>query len=693
MSASNRSLPTSPLRPTSAPPPVLSNPTPQTSSPFANSHRPHRPSPLTVRPDLLSSSQSSADAPSSSKTLQSALSRGSTEKARVLGIQKKLKTEIDGVVKRRAGGVLARGFILKTDHYPTGRALDLDLTIQGAPNFRAPDEEGLNVFGVRYVDTLAGNGNFSNRPQVHPHHPRLSTDTTSKSSLAPGVYTARSWAQQRTSGWHAHRARAHESCFFLAKEGQATIDRGQRERDLVQYTGGDVDILVNKAARLVRQLIVNSNGRPYVLRDASNPFQTLTLSDRATNLEDIERRLKLDILDEARRYGGMVLIHDEISSGEIIPTWMSVDEESIRTPKEVYEDVEKEGWNVTYWRIPIAPDRPIEDNYLDAYVSVLRDVDPLTTSLVFNCGMGVVRTTFGMCAALLVRRKQFLLQSLDDPISSTPSASVITTPAPEAQAAQFFEQTTHQQALNKSLLRMTRVLERNLPSKHPSTAIDLLASQPGLLEQLRKAHMGNYQIVMSLLSNLDHGRQMKGLVDAIIDTCDAVVNLRENVIENRIRYSISAMDDKTRQSLLAKALRSLEQYFDLIVFAEYVEKEEAGATGVTFSTWLKSRPEIWNQIKILRRQGGDRLFAFAPVDNLRLISRSSDYVDGQHRRFLSAENHNMDIDLQGEKVLGDEWAEHVVKNRNGIMLRASTLLKSDLWLSESATSSEGVRGA
>lgn len=34
------------------------------------------------------------------------------------------------------------------DHYPTGRALDLDLTIQGAPNFRAPDEESLNVYGV-----------------------------------------------------------------------------------------------------------------------------------------------------------------------------------------------------------------------------------------------------------------------------------------------------------------------------------------------------------------------------------------------------------------------------------------------------------------------------------------------------------------------------------------------------------------
>ena len=97
-----------------------------------------------------------------------------------------------------------------------------------------------------------------------------------------------------------------------------------------------------------------------MLRDASKPFQTLALSDRATNLEDIERRLKLDILDESRRFGGMILFHDEISPGSLIPTWLSVDEQSIRTPKEVYEDVQREGWRVEYWRIPIAPDRPIE---------------------------------------------------------------------------------------------------------------------------------------------------------------------------------------------------------------------------------------------------------------------------------------------------------------------------------------------
>jgi hypothetical protein len=104
----------------------------------------------------------------------------------------------------------------------------------------------------------------------------------------------------------------------------------------------------------------DSNGRPYVLRDASHPLTSLTLSDRASNLEDIERRLKLDILAEAKRYGGLILTHDELAGGEIMPTWVSVDEGSIRTPKEVWEDVRREGWRVAYHRIPVAPDRPIE---------------------------------------------------------------------------------------------------------------------------------------------------------------------------------------------------------------------------------------------------------------------------------------------------------------------------------------------
>ncbi|KAL7424934.1 hypothetical protein Q5752_000621 [Cryptotrichosporon argae] len=576
-------------------------------------------------------------------------------KARVLGMGARLKAETDGVVKRRTGGVLARGFILKTDHYPSGRALDLDLNIQGAPNFRAPDEEGLNVFGV-----------------AQPTVPGL------KSILAilgcqPGLAAAATVAVNGNRTELAPLVKTESAPSPPSRRGSAPQESGQA----IWFSTRE------------ETLTDGSNGRPYVLRDASSPFSVLALSDRASNLEDIERRLKLDILDEARRYGGLLLTHDEAEDGTIEPTWVSVDEGNVRTPKEVYEDVQRDGWRVQYWRIPVAPDRPIEDNYLDAYASRLRDVEPLNTSLVFNCGMGVVRTTFAMVAALLVRRKQYLNRGLDDPFPLGAGMSGFATPASHASPSpvvQFMEQTTQQQALNKSLLKLTRLLDHHLPSRRPASAVELLASHPNLLEQMRKAHMGNYQIVLSLLSSLDHGRHIKRLVDTIIDSCDVVVNLRENVLEHRIKYSVSAMDDKKAQMLLAKAVRSLEQYFDLIVFAAYVEEEFSQDSGTTFSSWLLSRPEIWNQIKVIRRAGGHRLHVFAPVNDLSLISRSSDLIDRRDRQS------GREIGLQG-KVLGDEWAEHVVKNRNGIMLRSSTLLKSDLWLSDVASSADGVRGA
>lgn len=60
----------------------------------------------------------------------------------------------------------------------------------------------------------------------------------------------------------------------------------------------------------------------------------------------------------------------------------------------------------------------IQDNYLDAYVNVIRNLDPLKTALVFSCGMGAVRTTFAMVAASIVRRKQLIARGLPDPYAT-----------------------------------------------------------------------------------------------------------------------------------------------------------------------------------------------------------------------------------------------------------------------------------
>lgn len=59
-----------------------------------------------------------------------------------------------------------------------------------------------------------------------------------------------------------------------------------------------------------------------------------------------------------------------------------------------------------------------KDDYVDAYLRVIKDADPLRTSLVFSCGMGAVRTTFAMAAACVVRRRQLVLRGHPDPYST-----------------------------------------------------------------------------------------------------------------------------------------------------------------------------------------------------------------------------------------------------------------------------------
>ncbi|CAE6515835.1 unnamed protein product [Rhizoctonia solani] len=531
------------------------------------------------------------------------------------------------VVKTRNGTVLSRGCILKTDHYPTGRALDLDINLQGAPNFRAPHgaAAALNVYGaaqprvggLRAILSILG---------CNP--PESSTGSPGDSPLAK-----------------ASRLPTKVGCVWFST----------REEPVIYIAG-----------------------RPYVLREASDPKTALQLSDRASNIEAIEDRLKADILAEAHRFGGLVLTHVEADSESLIPTWTSVDANSVKTSRDVWQEAKEEGWNVEYHRIPITSDRAIEDNYLDAYLDVIKSVDPLETALVFHCGMGAVRTTFAMVSACLIRRKQLIARGFPDPftkVAASTHESGIATPA-EIQAAAAFQQVETQQELSKSLLRLTYLLQQSLPSANTQSAIELLLSQPTLMDNLRKAHMGNYGLILSLLGCLEGGLHVKKLADRVIDSCDRVANLREEILAHRVDYSVTSMDDKGRSAHILKAKRAMEKYYFTIAFAGYVEESEN--FNESFQEWMEARTEIWNQVGFMRK-AGLRLNVFAPVADLSAISKGESVQAPQ---------------VAGGRVLGDEWTDHVVKNRSGIILREGMLLKSDMWKSERHDAgAETLRGA
>jgi hypothetical protein len=224
-------------------------------------------------------------------------------------------------------------------------------------------------------------------------------------------------------------------------------------------------------------------------------------------------------------------------------------------------------------------------------------------------------------------------------------------------------------------------------------ATDLLVNHSTLLESLRNAYTGNYQVILSLLSSIDQGREMKNLVDTLIENCDQVVNLREIILECRLQYSVSGADEKARVVWLDRAVQALERYFFLIAFASYVEDENAGSSGRKFSEWLLTRPEIWNHIRALRRRGGSRLFVFSPINDLSLLSKV--ILPHQHVQDIKGKSSKQggEVDQYENRVLGDEWSQYTIANRSGIILRAGTLLKSDQWQTDSADSSEQVQGA
>jgi len=199
---------------------------------------------------------------------------------------------------------------------------------------------------------------------------------------------------------------------------------------------------------------------------------------------------------------------------------------------------------------------------------------------VFNDGLGAVRATYAMIAALIVRRKQYMLRDLDEPFSR--QGSGISTPVPGLQTNQFFKQAAQNQAQSAALLKLTRLTTRTLETgkwrkasqgeiqsradggfvaaadpKTAALATDLLVSQPTLLESLRNAYLGNYQVILSLLSSIDQGRERKNLVDTLIENCDQVVNLKEVILESRLQYSISGVDEKTRIVWLDRAVQAV----------------------------------------------------------------------------------------------------------------------------------------
>ncbi|KAI8579918.1 hypothetical protein K450DRAFT_187884 [Umbelopsis ramanniana AG] len=439
--------------------------------------------------------------------------------------------------------------------------------------------------------------------------------------------------------------------------------------------------------------LVYLNGTPYVLREYTKPLQNIRAyyGMNSQRLEKMEERLKADVVKETAKFGGLVLVHQELLDGTVVPCWLSAD--SIQTPKEVFQKFQEQNYRLQYFRIPICPDQSPGDNYLDEYVRIIKTLEP-TDPLIFNCGMGVVRTTVGMIVAQIIRRTQLIERGMPDPFpiigwqySHAVDGDVDAAVPMAPELVKGLEEAAEKNSQTRALLRLVYVLEKGLDSKmSPHSAIEWALARGQSIDALRQAIMGNYTSIVALSSTLESGSYSKKLLDEIIDRSDAVVNLREDILMNRIRQTTVSSNqqeyDPNNNEYLAKALAGLERYFFLLIFTSYINESEDTGFAMRFSDWVKGRSEIWSMMQKLRRKG-PQLYLFRPVEDLSALGNGRDNRSRANNSSSFGHNTGMfGMTDQNESRVAGEVEGYALKARSGSVLTSHTILKVDFWQSQ-----------
>jgi hypothetical protein len=125
-------------------------------------------------------------------------------------------------------------------------------------------------------------------------------------------------------------------------------------RNVLDAVGGKTRRVLWHSMR--EEPLVYVNGQPFVLREVERPFSNLELTGiTRERVEQMESRLREDVLAEAARYDGCVLVSKELDDGQVVDAWEAV--HTVQTPLEVYASFSAEGYELSYVRIPITDEK------------------------------------------------------------------------------------------------------------------------------------------------------------------------------------------------------------------------------------------------------------------------------------------------------------------------------------------------
>ncbi|KAG5501328.1 hypothetical protein JIQ42_06329 [Leishmania sp. Namibia] len=419
--------------------------------------------------------------------------------------------EADNLMKadlsRRSGNVLTANFCLKADHFPGCQKRGLRPSLCGAPNFRKVDF--VNVYGVA-IPTLMG------------------------------IHNVLSLLGASSEPLQAYQGQSNDAELFLGFAAQRLFEPAFKPEELQRPLRGSV-VWVN----LREEPILYVGDRPFVFRDLAAPYVNVELTGIQTEkVELVEYELKRDVLKEAAQYDGKFLVHDEGNPGELVGVWETANEETVKTLREVYDELLAKQFRCQMLRLPVTDEQSPEIRDFDLLVGALlpriaKHLDRRETlSFVFNCQMGRGRTTTGMVICCLL---------------------------------------------------IGLVIPEYYDELHNAYRDSLYADAESDLGR------GEYSVIVQLKRVLVQGRTAKYQVDLVLEACSKMQNLR-TAIET---FAIAVSSPDTVESGRARAhhagVHYLKRYFNLIAFAVYLQEEYdrmLKRMRRCFTDWMSARPEI-----------------------------------------------------------------------------------------------------
>jgi len=269
------------------------------------------------------------------------------------------------------------------------------------------------------------------------------------------------------------------------------------------------------------------HGRPFCVKERDNPFKALENKGvAASDVEQAEVTLKLEVLEEARRCGGRLLVLDEsvpsegglCAKGELVHYYEEhVHAAAVWTPRELYEHAKLQLTTpLTYHRVPITDEVAPQEEDFDAIARHMREAHAADAAsvYVFNCALGRGRTTTGLCTACLTWRAI----------------------AGDGQKAQW-----------------------------DMGGVRAMGAGGGM-----DYSWGEFVAVRTLCALMPSGNERKAFADRVIDQCAHMQNLRLDVAAKKEVVDNEKEKAKKRDAALVTGKKYLERYLYLVLYEGYV---------------------------------------------------------------------------------------------------------------------------